>query len=208
MQPDQINTPTTTTPTQPIGPINSVDGIIQQPAGVTQPTTTVQTPVVTPQPTTTQPIAPASTSPAIPDQNLVGHDATDATAPSAELSPAEPTIQPVSPLVTQPTVAEISASPAITNQVYSDICTHIIREQQNIIGSLAIDQAELVEGLTTHRTPNGLLCQVNGDGLKVIDELISQYQDFFGHAAVEVCKEAASQLIMKLPPTQVPVSLR
>jgi len=92
------------------------------------------------------------------------------------------------------------------SDVYSDICTQIIREQEQIIGNLAVEQANYIQGLTID--PTNTSCKVTGDGVKVIDDLIGQYQDFFGHAAVEVCREAASQLLVKLQATEIPASLR
>lgn len=90
--------------------------------------------------------------------------------------------------------------------IYTEICTQIIKEQEQIIGALAVEQAQQVIGLTVD--PVSYHCTVTGDGSKVIDDLIEQYRDFFGHAAVEVCKEAASKFVNKLPADALPTSLR
>jgi len=90
--------------------------------------------------------------------------------------------------------------------IYTEICSQIIKEQEKIIGALAIEQANQVTGLTVD--PATYHCTVSGDGSVVIDDLIEQYRDFFGHAAVEVCKEAASRFISKLPTEELPSSLR
>jgi len=90
--------------------------------------------------------------------------------------------------------------------IYTDICRQIIKEQEQIIGTLAVEQAQQVVGLTVD--PATFQCTVIGDGSKVIDDLIEQYRDFFGHAAVEVCKEAAYKFVNKLPFDARPTLLR
>jgi hypothetical protein len=95
---------------------------------------------------------------------------------------------------------------AVKEDIYTEICTQIIKEQQRIIGDLAVEQAGLVEGLTVD--PATFRCTVSGDGGKVINNLIEQYRDFFGYAAVEVCKEAASRFLVKLPDDEKPALLR
>lgn len=98
------------------------------------------------------------------------------------------------------------ATPEEKENIYTEICSEIIKEQEQIIGTLAVEQANYVEGLTVD--PVSYHCTVTGDGSKVIDDLIEQYRDFFGHAAVEVCKEAASRFLARLPAEELPTSLR
>jgi polyhydroxyalkanoate synthesis regulator protein len=100
----------------------------------------------------------------------------------------------------------VVADAATRENIYTEICTQIIKEQEQIIGALAVEQAQQVVGLTVD--PVSYHCTVVGDGSKVIDDLIEQYRDFFGHAAVEVCKEAASKFVNKLPAEALPTSLR
>lgn len=143
----------------------------------------------------------------------------DANVPETELqseAPAEPqpptervsltdhgSFEPQEPQsVTNTTVA----TPEEKENIYTEICSEIIKEQEQIIGTLAVEQANYVEGLTVD--PVTFHCIVNGDGSKVIDDLIEQYRDFFGHAAVEVCKEAASRFLARLPAEELPTSLR
>jgi hypothetical protein len=98
------------------------------------------------------------------------------------------------------------ATPEEKENIYTEICSEIIKEQEQIIGTLAVEQANYVEGLSVD--PVSYHCTVTGDGSKVIDDLIEQYRDFFGHAAVEVCKEAASRFLARLPAEELPTSLR
>jgi len=106
----------------------------------------------------------------------------------------------------EPQAVAGEAAPAEKENIYTEICTEIIKEQEQIIGTLAVEQAGYVEGLTVD--PVTYHCTVSGDGSKVIDDLIEQYRDFFGHAAVEVCKEAASRFLAKLPAEEMPASLK
>jgi len=106
------------------------------------------------------------------------------------------------------TTVEVSQAEqsSVKDNIYTEICTQIIKHQQQIIGDLAVEQADLVEGLTVD--PITFRCTVSGDGSKVINDLIEQYRDFFGYAAVEVCKEAASRFLVKLPDDEKPALLR
>ena len=166
---------------------------------VTQPVSQVQQPILSSAP---QQQLPPQQLP--PQQSMQQNPVTvtPAAAPVSQLpEPHE--------IVTEPVVQALSQPLAPANgQVYAEICTQIVVEQREIIGSLAIDQANLVEGLVVNTANDAVTCRIEGDGIAIIDNLISRYQDFFGHAAVEVCREAASQLINKLHQTEIPVSLR
>jgi hypothetical protein len=63
-------------------------------------------------------------------------------------------------------------------EVYSKIVEQIIKQQEKIIGPVAVEQAEQVPNLKLD-WPNHKV-SVQGDGAKVIDELIKQYKDLFG----------------------------
>jgi len=110
-------------------------------------------------------------------------------------------VQPVSP--SAPPFVNAAPQPSI----YGDMCTQIIKEQGAILGmSLAVDQTAAVPGLKVD--PLSLQCTISGDGRQVVDDLIHVYSDFFGEAAVEVCRDAAARLLSQLPPAQIPALLR
>jgi len=122
-------------------------------------------------------------------------------------------MQPTDTTSQQPQVTTVPTTPpvnqAATNNenIYTEICSQIIKEQGRIIGaSLAIEQAANVEGLTVDATT--LHCQIEGNGSIVINDLIEKYRDFFGHAAVEVCREAAARFLSNLPDEQTPTLLK
>jgi uncharacterized protein YlzI (FlbEa/FlbD family) len=89
--------------------------------------------------------------------------------------------------------------------VYSQIAEKIIKQQENIIGPVAVEQAQRVPNLTVDWKNHKV--SVKGDGTKVIDKLVERYKTLFGQISVEVCKEAAEPLISKLEASQLPKTL-
>jgi len=142
----------------------------------------------------------APSQPNTPAPNSVGPPA-PAAAPAAAAQP------PVPP---PDTVAQIAAQPHSDtpnqNEIYATICSQIIKEQGRIIGVLSIEQANQVTGLQVD--PSTFNCIVTGDGNAVLGELVEKYREFFGNAAVEVCREAAAHFMSSLPNEQVPALLR
>jgi hypothetical protein len=90
--------------------------------------------------------------------------------------------------------------------IYAQIVEKIIRQQESIIGPVALEQALRVKGL--HVDWKNHQVSIDGDGPKIIDELVETYKALFGQISVEVSKEAADHLLSQLPPTQLPNSLK
>lgn len=90
--------------------------------------------------------------------------------------------------------------------VFAQIATKIIAQQETIIGPVAIEQAKAVSGLKVDWDKHEVT--VSGNGATVINKLVDQYKELFGKLSVEICKEAASKLISQLPADQQPSSLR
>lgn len=88
---------------------------------------------------------------------------------------------------------------------YSQLVAEIIKEQQNVIGPLALDQAKKVAGLNIADMNHPIL---SGNAKEILAHLVEKYAELFGQASVEVCKEALKQI--KTPPTsdQLPEILR
>lgn len=88
--------------------------------------------------------------------------------------------------------------------VYEQAAEKIIKEQENIIGPLAIEQAKRVSGLAVadHRV------SFTGNKVDGLQKLVEQYMKLFGQTSVEVCKDAASSYLSTLPPQEVPSLLR
>ncbi len=90
--------------------------------------------------------------------------------------------------------------------VYAKIAQNIIEQQELIIGPVAVEQAQLVEGLLVDWSKRAVSFTINP--ATVINNLVKQYKELFGQISVEVCKEAASKFAQQLTPEQLPESLK
>lgn len=90
--------------------------------------------------------------------------------------------------------------------IFAKIVEKIIKEQEGIIGPLALEQAKKVPGLKVDLQKDQILFE--GNKTAVVEKLIEKYKDLFGQASVEVCKDATRGLINTLPQDQVPALLR
>lgn len=88
---------------------------------------------------------------------------------------------------------------------YAQAVSRIIKEQQAIIGPVALDQAKKVSGLEIRAADD---VKVTGNKKAVLEDLVNQYAKLFGRASVEVCKEAFEPLADKIPATEVPDILK
>jgi len=89
---------------------------------------------------------------------------------------------------------------------YESIVVAIIKEQEAVIGPIAIDQARLVPGLNIDWDKKEAV--LSQDPKQTIDRLVEQYKSLFGMISVEVCKEAVGRLAQHLSADQMPLSLR
>lgn len=83
--------------------------------------------------------------------------------------------------------------------------SRIIKEQQSIIGPVAIDQANKVAGLQVGGCDD---VKILGNKKEVLNNLVNQYAKLFGRASVEVCKEAFLPYADKIPSSEVPEILK
>lgn len=86
--------------------------------------------------------------------------------------------------------------------VLTKIAARIIQEQEGIIGPIAIEQAQKVQGLKLNWAKKEV--SIVGDENKILDELVDKYKHLFGQASVEVCREAAKELLSELPKDKKP----
>jgi len=91
--------------------------------------------------------------------------------------------------------------------ILQQIAIKIIREQELIIGPLAWIEAQKVSNLKVLNKDRGEV-DLGSDEPSTIDKLVYQYERLFGRVSVEVCKDAAANLIGSLAPMDIPVSLR
>lgn len=87
---------------------------------------------------------------------------------------------------------------------YEGAIARIIKEQQEIIGPLALEQAKKVGGLEV----SGTDVKITGNKKEVLNNLVNQYAKLFGKASVEVCKEAFEPFSDKIPVAEVPDILK
>lgn len=86
-------------------------------------------------------------------------------------------------------------------EIASQIVIRIIEAQERIIGPIAAEQALSVSGMTVDWSAHRI--EVS-DAKIAIGKLVEKYQNLFGQTSVEVCKEAAGELLPKLPKDQLP----
>ena len=82
----------------------------------------------------------------------------------------------------------------------------IITEQENIIGPLAVEQAEKVDGLKINWISKEIT--INGDEKKIIENLVSRYEKIFGRTSVEICREIVHTMSDSIPKEDIPSSLQ
>lgn len=93
-----------------------------------------------------------------------------------------------------------------TTKVYTDIAQKIIEHQEIIIGPVAIQQAEQVDGLSLDWAQHAVV--LVGNEKDVINDLIEQYRELFGQIAVEVSKDAVSSIASQLSAQEMPDLLK
>lgn len=88
---------------------------------------------------------------------------------------------------------------------YVEAVSRIIKEQQLIIGPIALDQAKKVAGLQISGADD---VKITGNKKEVLTNLVDQYAKLFGKASVEVCKEAFASMSSKIAPADTPDNLK
>ena len=91
--------------------------------------------------------------------------------------------------------------------IFEQMTVKIIREQELVIGPLAWLEAGKVSGLQIVDQKKAEVI-LNDDQKSVVDRLVNRYENIFGRASKEVCKEAAAALIADLPKEEIPSSLQ
>lgn len=81
----------------------------------------------------------------------------------------------------------------------------IIKAQQAVIGPIALDQARAVSGLKIKDINN---IKIVGNRKVVLSDLVNKYENFFGQASVEVCKDAIREMNPPVPLEDLPDNLR
>jgi hypothetical protein len=90
--------------------------------------------------------------------------------------------------------------------IFTQLAERIIKEQENIIGPIALERANNVPGMKVdwaNRTVS-----LEGDRTEILEKLVESYRHFFGQASVEVCREAVKQIITGIPQDKIPAILQ
>ena len=88
---------------------------------------------------------------------------------------------------------------------YAQAISSIIKEQQAIIGPIALEQAKKISGLQVNGADD---IKVTGNKKQVLGNLVNQYAKLFGQTSIEVCKEAFQAYSDKIPASDVPDILK
>lgn len=94
----------------------------------------------------------------------------------------------------------------MSDDIFDEIVSKIIEQQEAIIGPIAIEQAKQVKDLKVDWQKHDI--DIAGNPQVAIDHLVEQYKELFGQIAVETCKEAAANLVAQLPVEEQPKSLQ
>jgi hypothetical protein len=76
----------------------------------------------------------------------------------------------------------------------------IITHQAMIIGPIAFEQASKVKGLVVSKQNNLDIEVKEGDPDSILTNLVRKYEELFGKASIEVCKQAIKEI---RPPIQI-----
>ena len=88
--------------------------------------------------------------------------------------------------------------------IFAQMAEKIIKEQEGIIGPVALEQARKVDGLSVDWEKHEVA--LAGDEKAIVQKLVEQYQHLFGQTSVEVCKDAIRNL--QVPVDNLPALLR
>lgn len=91
---------------------------------------------------------------------------------------------------------------------YPELALAIVKGQEEIIGPIAWEQAAGVNGLEVDKPASSIVIANNVDKKQVVENLILRFRDFFGQAAIEVCKDAAGKISQTMTKEELPESLK
>ncbi len=88
---------------------------------------------------------------------------------------------------------------------YPLIISAIIKEQQQIIGPVALERAKKVGGLVI-KDQNTV--SISGDAKDILNNLVKEYSNLFGKASIEVCRDAVKEITPPVPADMLPSILQ
>lgn len=90
--------------------------------------------------------------------------------------------------------------------IFGQLVAKIIKEQENIIGPVALEQAKQVQGLKVDLQKGEIYFE--GNQRDIVERLVEKYKGIFGQASVEVCREAAKKILVGVSKENIPPLLQ
>lgn len=90
----------------------------------------------------------------------------------------------------------------------SVVIKSIVQHQELVIGPLALEQANKVVGLKVSDGGDIKVVITGSDSDKILTELVKKYEQLFGKASIEVCRDAIKEVKPPVPEDQLPQILR
>lgn len=90
--------------------------------------------------------------------------------------------------------------------VFGTVVEKIIKEQEKIIGPIALEQAQKVLGLRVDLEKHDI--QFEGNQTDIVEKLVEKYKEIFGQASVEVCREASRKILVGVSKDNIPSLLQ
>lgn len=94
----------------------------------------------------------------------------------------------------------------LTKRDTQTIINAIIKYQRQIIGPLAVAQANKVVGLKLN--DQGEVEEVKGSDETILSDLVKKYEILFGQASVDACKESIREILPTISSKDLPEFLR
>ncbi len=91
--------------------------------------------------------------------------------------------------------------------IYNKVLSRILKEQEIILGSLAWQQAEKIDGIKIINKETGEI-RIIGDAMTVIDAFVYRCMRIFGSYARDASKQAVAYLLAEMPKDDIPSRLR
>lgn len=92
---------------------------------------------------------------------------------------------------------------------FEDVVQSIIKDQENVMGPLALEQANTVQGLQVDSKGNVKVSLTKPtDAPDVLIKLVKKYEQFFGQASIEVCKDSIKKAGVSSDDKDLPEILR
>lgn len=94
----------------------------------------------------------------------------------------------------------------MSNRDATQLIKAIVEHQMEIVGPLAIEQANKVSGIQVSGDLQSV--SVSGEVIDTLKKLVDQYEELFGQASVEVCKDAIKEILPQLSQRDLPDFLK